>query len=333
MILLFFLMKRAWYKNGGVVKVGNVQLTVGQALHKLNKKGLPYQYDLNIYRSCSHGCKYCYALKSQQYLSELGTEDDIFVKTNILEALERELAAPGWQKEIINIGGVCDSYQAAEATYQLMPEVLRLMVKYKNPVIISTKSSLILRDLELIDELASYTYVNIPVCITAVNPQISAKVEPGAALPEERFRTICEIGKTRAYTGFHVMPILPFLADDAETLDTLAWWAHEAKASYMLTGVLYLTGGIRKRYLSFIADEFPEYYEAYVQLYPKGSASPEYKNQVHTLFNQMKEQYQINTSYAKFLPKKPQTKSAGKRRSTSKKAQNESQEISLFEVE
>lgn len=309
--------------------MGLVKMDVQQALHKLNKRGLPYQYDLNIYRGCTHGCKYCYAFQSQSYLRDRGQEEDVFVKANIVEVLERELASPTWKKEIINIGGVCDSYQPCEASYQLMPAILRLMIKYKNPIIISTKSNLILRDLELIDELASHTYVNIPVCITSVNPEISQKVEPGASSPEERFRTLKELGHTRAYTGLHVMPILPLLADDRETLETLARWAHEADVSYMLTGILYLTGGIRKRYLSFIEKEFPEYYDVYVALYPKGSANQEYKGRIHTLFDEMKRKYQVNTSYAIFLPDREGVKARAARKA---QATAEPREISLFDV-
>lgn len=297
-----------------------IEINSKQALHKL-KRSIPYSYDLNIYRGCTHGCKYCYAVNSQQYLRDQGNENDVFVKTNIAECLERELASPTWNREIVNIGGVCDSYQHCEERYKLMPDILRLMIKYKNPIIISTKSSLILRDLDLIDELASLTYVNIPVCITSVTPEISKKVEPGAALPEERFETLKEVGRTRAYTGFHVMPILPYLADDEGTLDTLARWAHESQASYMLTGVLYMTGGIRKRYMKFILDEFPEYYERYCQLYPKGSAKPEYKNQLYSTLKSIREKYNINTSYAKFLPKnnKPKANTSVKNKKSSNK--------------
>lgn len=307
-----------------------IEIEAKQAIHKLKRK-VPYGYDLNIYRGCTHDCKYCYAMKSQQYLQGMGNEDDVFVKTNIVECLERELASKTWQKDIINIGGVCDSYQHCEERYKLMPDILRLMIKYKNPIIISTKSNLILRDLDLIDELASITYVNIPISITSITPEISKKVESGAALPEERFQTLKEISRTRAYTGFHAMPILPLLADDEETLETLARWAHESKASYMLTGVLYMTGGIRKRYMKFILDNFPEYYENYCQLYQKGSANAMYKNQLYIKLNSLRSKYDINTSYAKFLPKNSMKKdnTPHKNRKSSVKPDNH-QQMSLL---
>ncbi len=284
-----------------------IEIQAKEALHKLKKRGLPYKYDLNIYRGCSHGCKYCYAHKSHKYLGSNSFEEEIYVKTNIVESLEKTLWSKNWSKEIINIGGVCDSYQPCEKDYKLMPEVLKLMIKYKNPIIISTKSDLILRDIDLIDELAHSTYVNIAVCITSSNAEISRKLEPGASLPLERFKTIGELGKTKANTGFHLMPILPMLADDKESLETLVKWASQAKATYMLTGILYLTGGIRPRYLNFIKKEYPMYYQDYLKLYQKGSAHKDYKTKVYGFLIEMKKKYQVSSSYAKHLPNKKTT--------------------------
>jgi DNA repair photolyase len=124
------------------------EIRVTKALTKIketNRLTLPYSWDLNIYRGCEHGCHYCYAMYSHRYLEK--EEKDSFpgkelsggqgcaffqricVKTNIAEALEKQLGARSWKKEVINIGGVCDSYQPAEAKYGLMRKVLALMIK------------------------------------------------------------------------------------------------------------------------------------------------------------------------------------------------------------
>jgi DNA repair photolyase len=284
-----------------MIKITEMQ--VKSALNELKKRGLPYKWDLNIYRGCSHGCKYCYGRKSHEYMNSENFEEEIFVKTNILEHLEKELSNKKWKKEIINIGGVCDSYQEIEKDYKLMPDILKLMIKYKNPIIISTKSDLILRDIDLINELSQFTYVNIPICITSCSDKVSAKVEPGASLPLKRFNVLKELKRTKAYNALHIMPILPFLADDEKSLEIIVGWAAEAEVSYMLTGVLYMIGGIRKRYLKFIETEFPEYYSSYLEIYEKGGASKEYKNKVHAFLAKMREKYKVNNSYAKFLPK------------------------------
>lgn len=275
------------------------EITTKEALHKLNRRGLPYKYDLNIYRGCSHGCKYCYAVKSHEYFQSNNFEREIFVKTNIAEALDEALSSPSWKNEVINLGGVCDSYQHAEKRYQLMPDVLKVLIKHKNPIILSTKSDLILRDIDLLDELAHHTTVNIAMCITSIDDGISRNVEPGASLPTDRFKALCELSKTKIRTGLHIFPILPLLADDEKTLETLVKWADIAKVDYLMAAMLYMTGGIRKRYLSFVKDKYPKHYVNYLRLYQKGGADKEYKTKIHSFIKDMRIKYNINSPYSK----------------------------------
>ena len=156
---------------------------------------LPYKWDLNIYRGCVHQCQYCFALYSHQYL-EVNTDDffkDIFVKTNIVDKLEEKLSSPSWKREVVNIGGVTDSYQKAEANYKLMPDILKLFIKYKTPIIISSKSDLILRDYDLIDELSQITYVNIAATITTTDEGVRQKLEPSGVSSARRFEMLKNI--------------------------------------------------------------------------------------------------------------------------------------------
>ena len=273
-----------------------------EALYQLKRKGLPYSFDLNIYRGCSHNCQYCYARKSHKYLNSKKYESEIFVKTNIAEVFEKELKGDKTGGKFINIGGVCDTYQPAEKKYQLMPGILKILIKYKQQVIISTKSDLILRDIELIDQLAHHARVNIAVTITSDNDEISSKVEPGASLPEARWNILQEFSKTKTSIGFHFFPILPFLSDDKTSMEKMVKRASEVKVDYMLSGVLYLSGGIKDRYFSFIKRESPEYYSAYVKLYPRGKANPDYKSKIHSFLGRMREKYGVNAQYSKIIP-------------------------------
>jgi DNA repair photolyase len=183
-----------------------------------------------------------------------------------------------------------------------MPDILKLLIKYKQPVIISTKSELILRDIELIDQLAHQAWVNIAVTITSDKDEISLKVEPGASLPGARWNILQEFSKTKASTGFHFFPILPFFSDDKISMEKMVKRASEVKVDYMLSGVLYLSGGIKDRYLSFIKREFPEYYSAYVELYPQERANLDYKSKIHSFLGRMRERYGVNAQYSKIIP-------------------------------
>lgn len=190
------------------------EITCKTAMNKLKKSRLPYLYDLNIYRGCAHGCRYCFALYSHQYMGSADFYGDIFVKTNVVEQLEKQLKSPRWQGEVINIGGVTDSYQPAEAEYCLMPQILELMIKYRNPIILSTKSDLILRDFDLIDKLASLTYVNVASTITTADESASPKTgAQGGVSSQSSFAMLEAFSATKASRGLHVMPVIPFLTD------------------------------------------------------------------------------------------------------------------------
>jgi DNA repair photolyase len=278
------------------------KIKVSRALHALKRRGLPYKYDLNVYRGCSHGCRYCYARKSHKYLNSVNFTDDIFIKTNLLDCLEQEIQSSAWNKDIINIGGVCDSYQPIESEQKIMRDILKLMIKNQNPVIISTKSDLIIRDLDLIDQLAASAYVNIAICITDVDYDVAQKIEPGAAKPQKRLNVLKEIKKTRAFSALHFMPIIPFISDSKKKLTAVVQWAAHSEVDYMLSGILYLTGQIRPRFLEFVKNSFPEHYPSYKQLYQKGSADKVYKTKIHHFLNQLRKKYMVNNSYAKFLP-------------------------------
>lgn len=268
------------------------------ALTKLKRK-IPYGWDLNIYRGCQHSCKYCYAMYSHKYLDSLDFFTDIRIKTNIVDELEKELRSNAWKREIINIGGVTDSYQPIEAKYKLMPEILKLLIKYKTPAIISTKSKLILRDYDLIDQLSRITYVNVAETITTMDENIRKKTEPFGATSLERFEILREFGKTNASTGLHLMPIIPYITDNYENFDAMFKLAKECDVNYVLPGTLYLRGITRGEFFNFIKEEFSDLYEPLQELYQKGGASKEYKDKLYLMVNDLRNKYDLSSSYTK----------------------------------
>lgn len=291
------------------------EMTCSSSCSKLKRK-FPFSWDLNIYRGCEHGCKYCYAMYSHQYLGSEQYFSDIYIKTNIVEQLEKQLFSPSWKREVINIGGVTDSYQPIEAQYKLMPDILRLMIKYKTPCIISTKSDLILRDYDLIAELSEITYVNVAATITCMDEDIRKKIEPGGAESLSRFAMLKEFAKTNASTGLHFMPIIPYLTDKRENVDSLYSHAHDSHVDYVLPGVLYLRGKTRQSFFDFIQAEYPDLYEPLQSLYKSGGAGKEYKDTLYSMVNEIKTKYNLSSSYSS--PMKEKLK------------QSENEQLSLF---
>lgn len=279
------------------------EISCESALNQL-KRRIPYGWDLNIYRGCEHGCKYCYAIYSHDYLDSKDYFGDIHVKTNIVEQLEKQLSDPNWKREIVNIGGVTDSYQPAEEHYKLMPEVLRLLIKYKTPAIISTKSDLILRDYDLIDELSKLTYINVAATITTVDEELRKLIEPGGVESKRRFKMLKTFRKTNASVGLHVMPIIPYLTDNYENIDVLFNMAKDSEVHYVLPGTLYLRGKTRIVFFDFIKKEFPYLYNNLLELYKTGGAGKDYKDNLYKIVNELRNKYSLSSSYTKPIKEK-----------------------------
>lgn len=277
--------------------------TAKSALTELKRK-IPYGWDLNIYRGCQHGCQYCYAMYSHQYLGSSDFFNEIHIKTNIVDELEKELRSDKWKREVINIGGVTDSYQPAEAKYKLMPEILKLLIKYRTPAIISTKSKLVLRDFDLIDELSRITYINIAATITTMDESLRNKLEPGGATSLERFEVLKAFRKTNASTGLHLMPIIPYITDNEQNFETMFYQASLCKVQYVLPGTLYLRGSTKPYFLNFVREEFPDVYEKLITLYKTGGAGKEYKDELYRKVNELRDKYNLPKSYMKPMREK-----------------------------
>ena len=269
-----------------------------QALNKVNNPDLPQQWDLNLYRGCQHGCKYCWAMYTHDYL-EGDFFDDLYVKTNIVEQLEKQLAHPSWKRETIGIAGVSDCYQPIEAKYKLMPEILKLMIKYKNPISISTKSDLILRDYDLLDELSRVTNVSISSSIVCMDDNLRRKIEPAGRSAKQKFAMLKEFSKTNATTGVLQMPIIPYMTDSRANIENLYAHAREADVDYIVPGIMYLRGNTRPAFFDFIKQEFPELFIPLTKLYQKGGRT-EYKRSLYKMINELKRRYRLS-SY--FTPK------------------------------
>lgn len=273
------------------------------ACNKL-KRHMPYSWDLNIYRGCEHGCEYCYAMYSHQYLGSKNYFGNIFIKTNIVQKLEEQLSRSSWKREIINIGGVTDSYQPIEEEYKIMPQILKLLIQYKTPAIISTKSDLILRDYDLIDELSRITYVNVAATITTMDENIRKQIEPNGVDSLRRFGVLKEFRKTNASVGLHVMPIIPYITDSFENINSLFRNAQEVNVHYVLPGTLYLRGQTRSSFFEFIRQAFPHLYNDLLALYKTGSADKAYKDQLYQFVNELRDTYSLSSSYTQPMREK-----------------------------
>lgn len=281
------------------------EIKIKKALNRLHSNFLPYKWDLNVYRGCSHRCQYCYALYSHKYL-ENGKNffDTIYVKTNIVESLEKQLSSKRWKHEVINLGGVTDSYQLIEEKYGLMREVLKLMIKYKTPIVISTKSDLILRDMDLLEKLAKVTSVNVAVTITTMDENIRKQIEPGARPSEKRLEVLKKLAGKNIGLGLHLMPILPMITDNEENIENIFREVSKVPIDYAICGFLNLRSATRVNFLDFIKRNFPNLFNDYLKLYQSPFIKKEYAKNVYEKIWRLKKKYNINSDYKKTYRKK-----------------------------
>ncbi|MBK7027993.1 MAG: radical SAM protein [Bacteroidales bacterium] len=273
-------------------KDGSKDMYVKSALH-YHTSEMPCHWDVNAYRGCGHGCRYCFAQYTHEYIEAGNFFDHIFVKRNIAEILDKELGKKSWGKQRINLSGVTDAYQPLEATTKLMPLIWKVLIKHKNPVILSTKSSLILRDIELISELASLTSVCITSSITIMDENLRKLIEPGAAPTEDRFKVLEAFGKVGCRTSVLLTPVMPGINDSMSNLETIYQKSSETGVTGISPWPLNLRGNTKSRFFSFLKLHFPELLPRYQQLFKGWHVDKSYSDELREKVQLLREKYGI----------------------------------------
>ena len=184
---------------------------------------LPFDFSLNPYRGCIHACSYCYARPTHEYLgfnAGLDFETRIVIKRNAPTLFRRFLGKPTWNPEPIAFSGVTDCYQPAEREFLLTRRCVKVALECKQPISIVTKNALIIRDLDLLTEMAKRNLVHVYLSITTLVPELAREMEPRTSIPTSRLRAISQLAEVSVPVGVMVAPIIPGL-NDSEIPDIL----------------------------------------------------------------------------------------------------------------
>jgi DNA repair photolyase len=177
---------------------------------------IPFRYSLNAYRGCEHGCAYCYARPTHEYLglsAGLDFESRIFVKESAPELLREKLMSKSWVPDSITMSGVTDCYQPAERKFELTRRCLQVFAEFLNPVAMITKNQLILRDIDLLQELAKYDCAVVFISVTTLDTDLARTLEPRTSSPAARLRTIEALARAGVPVGVNIAPVIPGLTD------------------------------------------------------------------------------------------------------------------------
>jgi DNA repair photolyase len=258
-------------------------------------QGMPYlKWSLNPYAGCVHRCRFCFAVQ-YRVVADQGTQQDfgtqLFVKTNFVDVLARELRRPHLLGEHLTLGTATDPYQPVEGRYRLTHGALNLMREHGNPVSLLTKSPMIVRDVEVLADIARETSAEVFFSITTVDLELWRTMEPGTANPFHRLRAMRTLREAGVAAGVMMAPVLPGFTDSAAAIEAVAAAAREYGAAHFSATALRLAPHVKEFYLGFIGEQYPDLLPRYQRAYPGTYAPRDYRQKLDQRIERIRRQY------------------------------------------
>ena len=299
------------------------EVTCRSALNPV--RGMPFNWTLNPYRGCTHGCHYCFARRYQTQF-ELGFGDEfsslIFVKTNFVDVLRRELDKPTWTREEVAFGTATDPYQPIEGHYKLTRRSLEALIAARTPIGLITKGPMVVRDKELLAELTRVAGCTVCVSVPTVDEVAWNALEPGTAHPLQRLRAVRTLREAGVRAGVLMMPVVPGFTTQPSKLDATIKAIADHNAAFVGANVMYLKGGTKDHFMGFLAHEFPHMVDGYGRLYAGAYAAPTYVKEVRGIIEMLKARHGMsgkNREFDEYEPDETATPAAAEPRQGSLK--------------
>jgi DNA repair photolyase len=228
-------------------------------VNKIDSPDVGLSYSMNPYQGCEHGCVYCYARNSHEfwgYSAGLDFERKILVKPDAPALLEKAFRRKGWEVHPIMLSGNTDCYQPCEKRFELTKGILEVCLKFRHPVGIITKNALILRDLELLKELAAHSLVHVMVSITGLNEDTRLLLEPRTATYQNRLKVVNQLSKEGIPVGIMAAPLIPGINSHEVSAIIEAAAANGARTAGMT--IIRLNGAIGGIFKDWLFKSFPD---------------------------------------------------------------------------
>jgi len=258
----------------GTPQVEWVEVQVKSVLNRV--QGMPFKWSINPYRGCSHACVYCYARLTHWYLDQDGSKDwssRVFVKVNAPGVLRRELARPAWRREQVHIGTATDPYQPAEGAYRITRQILEALRDFETPAALVTKSTMVIRDRDILRSLAEGPGALVMFSFTTVDPVLARELEPDVPPPQRRLEAMRALSAAGIPTGVLLAPVLPGITDTEERLAGVVRAARVYGATALFANTLRLGGVTREVFFEYLEHKRPELVPEYERLY-RGRYAP-----------------------------------------------------------
>jgi DNA repair photolyase len=220
---------------------------------------IPFRWGLNPYRGCEHGCPYCFARPTHEYLGfspGLDFETKLVVKPELPRLIGEAFQKPSWRPEVVIVSGNTDPYQPVERKLGLTRRCLAVFAHHRNPVGIITKNALVTRDLDLLRELAARDLIHVLVSVTTLRDAVAGPMEPRASRPAERLEAVARLAEAGVPVGVNVAPVIPGLTDEELPAIVAAAAAHGAGAAFYQ--VVRLPGPVAPLFEAWLRRHFPD---------------------------------------------------------------------------
>ncbi|ENN88991.1 hypothetical protein RHSP_02992 [Rhizobium freirei PRF 81] len=231
------------------------------AITRNESPDIPFDRSINPYRGCEHGCIYCFARPTHAYMglsAGLDFESKLFAKPDAAKLLERELARPGYKPRVIAIGTNTDPYQPIEKEWRIMRQILEVLNRANHPVAIVTKSALVMRDIDILRDMAAKNLVRVALSVTTLDRKLARAMEPRAATPPRRLEAIQALNEAGIRTSIMVAPIIPALNDhEIERILDAGKAAGAQEASYV---ILRLPLEVSPLFRDWLLQHYPDRY-------------------------------------------------------------------------
>jgi len=277
------------------------EMAVKQILNRCSNPRLPFRWTINPYRGCEFGCVYCYARYTHEFLElrdPIDFERRIFVKRMAAQVLSHTLARTPIGNDAIAIGTATDPYQPAERKYGLTRSMLEVFAGLSGlNLSITTKSPLVLRDLDLLRIINRRSNFSVNISLITVKRRLQRVLEPRAPRPALRLRAIAELAAAGLRCNVLMMPMIPGLTDDSPAIESVIRAARRAGASGVWWRSLFLKPSASRHFVPFIARNFPELADRIDQFYGRSTYAPRsYDDKLREVFDRLRRKYGFATT-------------------------------------
>jgi DNA repair photolyase len=282
------------------------EVSCRSALNRVH--GMPFNWTLNSYRGCTHGCHYCFARRYHaQFEMNAGDEfaSVILVKTNIAGMLVRELDRPSWKRERVAVGTATDPYQPIEGHYRLTRRCLEIFARGKTPVGLITKGPMVVRDRDVLLDLTRAAGATIYMSVPTVDEDAWRTLEPGTAHPMQRLRAVRELIDAGINVGVLMAPIVPGFTSARSKLERTIKSIADHGARFVGCSVMHLQGGTRTHFMNFIGREFPSMLPRFERLYAGPYAPEAYREEAQGMVRVLQARYGVATRGEELRPGSP----------------------------